>query len=289
MLNWFKKLWVAFKRLFFPMSMVGAFAFFYSGWIEPEWVQVERLQLTLPHLDSAFDGFRIAQLSDIHVGDLMDEKMFARVIKVVSEQNPDVLVITGDFVSRPEKEKLKVLNAISLISPKIPVLVVFGNHDYWYGMQDIRQTLEDNQAKILINQTYIIKRGNARLCFSGMDDAWSGKPDLESVIDNINNNSCAAILLVHEPDFADQSAKTGRFDLQLSGHTHGGQVSLPGYGGLGSIYLGQKYQRGLYKIGDMFEYTNRGIGTIGFRPYYFPRFNCPPEVTLITLKTFDRK
>ena len=101
---------------------------------------------------------------------------------------------------------------------------------------------------------------------------------LNDVIEELKDES-AAILLAHEPDFADLSSKTGRFDLQLSGHSHGGQVVVPFYGPLVLPYLGQKYPSGLYQVGEMLQYTNRGVGMI--EPAV--RFNCPPEITVFHL------
>jgi predicted MPP superfamily phosphohydrolase len=100
------------------------------------------------------------------------------------------------------------------------------------------------------------------------------------VIDQLSENG-AAILLVHEPDFADVSAATGKFDLQVSGHTHGGQIVLPFYGPPILPLSGRKYPSGLYRVGNMFQYTNRGVG-VDRMPI---RWNCPAEITLFTLES----
>ena len=101
---------------------------------------------------------------------------------------------------------------------------------------------------------------------------------LDQVLDKLTDDS-PAILLAHEPDFADISSKTGRFAMQVSGHSHGGQVIVPFHGPLVLPYLGQKYPKGLYRLGQMVQYTNRGVGMI----YPYVRFNCPPEITLFVL------
>jgi predicted MPP superfamily phosphohydrolase len=107
-----------------------------------------------------------------------------------------------------------------------------------------------------------------------------GNVQLNSVIEALPSDG-AAILLAHEPDFADESARSGRFDLQVSGHSHGGQVAIPFFGPPVLPYLGRKYPAGLYKVGNMFQYTNRGVGMARL-PF---RFNCPPEITIFTLKS----
>jgi predicted MPP superfamily phosphohydrolase len=115
-----------------------------------------------------------------------------------------------------------------------------------------------------------------------VDDIWEGAPRLDEVTAQLSDNG-AAILLAHEPDFADTSAATGRFDLQLSGHTHGGQVVLPFMGAPILPYLGRKYGSGLYKVGEMLQYTNRGVGMARL-PI---RINCPPEITLFVLESLS--
>jgi predicted MPP superfamily phosphohydrolase len=111
-----------------------------------------------------------------------------------------------------------------------------------------------------------------------VDDIWEGDVRLEEVIAQLDDHS-AAILMAHEPDYADTSAAAGKFDLQLSGHTHGGQIAIPFLGPPILPYLGRKYHTGLYKVGDMFQYTNRGVGMARL-PL---RFNCRPEITVFVL------
>jgi predicted MPP superfamily phosphohydrolase len=116
------------------------------------------------------------------------------------------------------------------------------------------------------------------LTLVGLDDVWERKHDLRAALAGVPDDECK-LLLVHEPDYADEAAHYP-VDLQLSGHSHGGQINLPGYGRPVLPYLGQKYPAGLYQVGLMALYTNRGIGVIS-PPV---RFNCPPEVTLLTLR-----
>jgi hypothetical protein len=111
-----------------------------------------------------------------------------------------------------------------------------------------------------------------------VDDAIEGQPDLERVLSALPEEECS-ILLAHEPDFADVSARTGRFDLQLSGHSHGGQIRIPFLPPLALPQQARNYPVGLYRVGEMQLYTNRGIGMV-----HLPlRFRCRPEITLITL------
>jgi hypothetical protein len=130
----------------------------------------------------------------------------------------------------------------------------------------------------LNNQVITIARGSDRLYFAGVDDIMEELDDLPAVLDRIPTGG-SAILLAHEPDFADQSAACGRFDLQISGHTHGGQVNLPRFGPLVLPRLGRKYPSGYYRVNGMQLYTNRGLGTAELEI----RYRCPAEITLFEL------
>jgi predicted MPP superfamily phosphohydrolase len=126
---------------------------------------------------------------------------------------------------------------------------------------------------------HTLERGGSLLHIAGVDDVWERQDRLDLVLDRLPAEG-GAILLAHEPDFADTSAATGRFDLQISGHSHGGQVIAPFAGPLRLPHLGRKYPLGLYRVGDMLQYTNRGVGMV----YPYVRFNCRPEITLFTLR-----
>lgn len=157
-------------------------------------------------------------------------------------------------------------------------VAVLGNHDHWTNAAAIRDVLRDSGIIDLNNDIYTLEKEGALLHLAGVDDIWENKHRLDVVLEKLPESG-AAILLAHEPDFADESAATGRFDLQLSGHSHGGQIRLPLLGAPVLPALGQKYPSGQYQVGSMIQYTNRGLGMV------FPtvRFNCRPEITLLTL------
>lgn len=263
--------------------------------VEPSWVEVSRVRLKLPRLPDAFSGLRIAQLSDIHIGPWMTLEKVREILSAVVEQSPDVLALTGDFVLtysrmgksyRAELEELS--QAIRQLSDRFLVVAVLGNHDVMYNSFEVQDALQKGGAHVLVNSVHTLERGAARFHLAGLDDIYRGRPDLNKVLDSFPSDECA-MLLVHEPDFADTSAETGRFDLQISGHSHGGQIVLPFVGPPILPKYGQKYPSGLYQVstgstyqgGKMFQYTNRGVGMT------FPavRFNCRPEITLFTLES----
>lgn len=268
----------------FLLGLMGAG---YMSRVEPSWVEVRRMRLKLPRLPRVFSGLRLAQLSDIHIGPWMPLDRVSELLKTSLAQSPDVLALTGDFVLTYGRRSLsyhRELNEFSGLltefSRQIPVMAVLGNHDHWYSDLQIRESLERGGAQVLANSVYPLERGSSRFYMAGIDDAYEGKDNLEAVLRKLPEG-VGAMLLSHVPDFADASAATGRFDLQISGHSHGGQVALPFIGPPILPKWGEKYFSGLYQVGKMFQYTNRGVGMT------FPavRFNCRPEITIFTLES----
>jgi len=245
---------------------------------------VETIQLRLKRLPKVFSGLRVAQISDIHMGGWMNRERLQCVVYLIVAQKPDVLLMTGDFLLGYHftDATWQFLNDLSdVLSPlakSIPSFAVLGNHDYRMNPEAVRQMLSSSGVTDLTNTVVTLTRERQSLHLCGVDDVWFGDVRLEDVTARLGDNS-AAILLAHEPDFADRSAATGKFDLQISGHTHGGQIVLPIYGPPMLPHLGHKYPSGLYKIGNMFQYTNRGVGMHSLAV----RFNCPPEITIFEL------
>lgn len=262
------------------MSAVAGFG--YARDIEPDWPEVVRRTYTLPRLHPAFDGFRIAQISDLHVGTGMTADRLTRIAALVNDQQPDAIVITGDFITegkisadhaRTLHEGLGALHAPERAA-------ILGNHDHWVDPEGVRSILREVGIRDMSNVVYTFRRGDAQLHLCGVDDHWEKLDRMDEVLAALPEDG-AAVLLAHEPDYADLSAATGRFDLQLSGHSHGGQVIVPLLNRpLVLPPYGKKYPLGEYRVNGMIQYTNRGLGTI--RPAV--RFNCRPEITVFTLR-----
>ncbi|UTB33804.1 MAG: metallophosphoesterase [Methanobacterium sp. ERen5] len=232
-------------------------------------------------LDPEFNNYKIAHISDIHLGQWISAKRIEGVVNLVNKQKPDIVAITGDSVSYVVNEPiLDMLRYLKNLKPKDATLAVLGNHDHWIGADEIRKVMAETGIIELENDVYTIKRGDAQLNIAGIDSVTLDKHDLNAVLNKLPESG-PAILLAHEPDFADVSAATGRFSLQLSGHSHGGQMIIPG---VGTPFRGsefRKYPLGKYEVGDMVQYTNRGLGTNVF----WIRINCPPEITVLNLQS----
>lgn len=255
----------------------------YTTLVEPGWVEIAHVSVALPRLTAEFCNYRIAQISDIHIGGWMNAARLDEVVDRVNAQSPDLIAITGDFVTRKSLSSMRVLgDGLSRLKARDGIVGVLGNHDYWTDPQVVRTVLTASGVRELANSVFTLRCGAAQLHIAGVDDIWMGQDRLDQVLAALPADG-AAILLAHEPDFADISAASGRFGLQISGHSHGGQIVAPLFGPLRLPYLGNKYPSGRYQVGSMIQYTNRGVGMI--RP--FVRFNCRPEITIFQLHAQD--
>jgi hypothetical protein len=272
-----RQLFKAFLRASAASAVVGAGGVFYVTEVEPGWHTVERVRIPLPNLPPAFEGYRLVQLSDIHVMGKESVRIVEEAIRTALGLQPDMIVITGDYVTGGVNGDALRAVLRPLHAPD-GVWAVMGNHDHWSGVAAVRAAVSDVGIGELRNTHTRIQREGASLWLAGVDDIWENKHDLDAALAGIPEGA-ATILLAHEPDYADSVYPTGRVGLQLSGHSHGGQVRLPFIGAPILPYLGEKYPIGKRKLGDMWLYTNRGVGSIA----PIVRFNCRPEVTLITL------
>lgn len=251
----------------------------YSTVIEPRWIEVTPVSLALPGLAPEFCGFRTVHLSDIHMRDWMNAARLDDVVRLANKQFPDLIAITGDFITRRATSHMRdLVCGLSHLEARDGVVAVLGNHDHWSGAQAVRDVLAASGIRELANDFSTIRRGNSKLHIAGVDDIIVGRDRLDLLLARLPAEG-VAVLLAHEPDFADESAPTGRFSLQLSGHTHGGQVAAPLLGPLLLPPLGHRYPNGYYQVGGMIQYTNRGVGVVS----PFVRINCRPEITVFDL------
>jgi len=251
---------------------------------------VKHVSITLERLPAIFNDFTIAHLSDFHYHPFFTAKPIARAVLLVNQLKPDLIVLTGDFVTVPllhssERSSLHIkaqaescAALLAGLRAKWGIVAVLGNHDQDSQPDVVTECLEAQRIKVLRNDAWPVERGGARLWIVGTDDVLLKAANLPRALGRVPPEE-ATILLAHEPDFADVAANYP-IDLQFSGHSHGGQVRLPVVGAPVLPELARKYPWGLRRLRKMSLYTNAGIGTIRL-PI---RWNCPPEVTLLTLK-----
>ncbi|MBX9579787.1 MAG: metallophosphoesterase [Gemmataceae bacterium] len=255
-----------------PLAVAG------YGLYEAGAVRVERPRVAVPRLPAAFDGLRIAFLADLHHGPSVPLPFVAAVVRTTLALNPDLILLGGDYVGKEGKYIGPCFEVLAGLAAPLGVFGVLGNHDYWHGLAETKAGMKAANVAELTNAGVWVERGSARLRLAGVDDLWCGSPHLPSALGETRPDD-ACVVLSHNPDYAEH-VRDGRVGLVLSGHTHGGQVVVPGYGSpvVPSRY-GQKYLRGLVRAPYTDVYVSRGLGTSG--PGV--RLNSPPELTLMTL------
>jgi predicted MPP superfamily phosphohydrolase len=251
--------------------------------IEPNSVETKRLRLVLPDLPDGFEGFRIAQISDLHLR--AHTRACSQILQAVQAEHPRVVVVTGDLVDRPEN----ALTCAAFVkdvcgASSAPVFVIRGNWDHRafptrQSAFEWDETLRRAGAHVLVNQSARLRRRGDSIWLAGTDDPYFGHADLDASFRDVPQ-SAFAIVLTHAPEAFEELAERPQARLVLAGHTHGGQVRLPLIGALRvpSKY-GTRFARGLFRIGDTLFYVNVGIGT----SHVPVRFLCRPEFTLLTL------
>lgn len=252
--------------------------------------KLSSLEVPLARLPDVWDGLTIVQLSDFHYDEFFPTAPIRTAIAIANQLRPDLIVLTGDFVTMPlffrlfhnSRQAARAAEPCAALlrelSAPLGVFAVLGNHDVLTDSGFVAESLQANGIRVLRNHSLPLERQGKRLWLAGLDDAMNGDPDLELTLGGIPLQE-PVILLVHEPDYA---RRVSRYpvDLQLSGHSHGGQIVVPFVGAPYLPPMARRYPKGLYKIGSLTLYTNVGLGTIRIPA----RWNCSPEVTLIKLR-----
>lgn len=245
---------------------------------EAEEPVVKRVEIPLKKLKLGQEGFTIAVLADFHLYPFTQLALVQRAVAMANSLNPGVTVLLGDYVWHDVEAIFDLAPALAQLNAQHGVFSILGNHDIWTDVNIVSAALKEVGLPILVNQGLNLPVGGDNLYVAGLDDGWSGSPDLNAAMEN-HSGDTPTILLLHEPDLADQYSLDKRISLQLAGHSHGGQIRFQGIGALILPYLAWKYDLGLYNVNNMWLYTNGGIGVTN-EPV---RFNCPPEITEIVL------
>lgn len=241
--------------------------------------EIKKKIIKFQSIPKKLKGMKIAQLSDIHAGIYLKKDKILEAVKITNTLKPDIMCLTGDFVANSEKYIYPCIEALSLLNPKIGIYSCIGNHDNMVNRRITVEGLESAGLNVMIDENRTVEYKGCEFYIAGIEDGWyRSKPDLIKALKNVPRNSFK-ILLAHQPDIFKEAA-TQNVSLTLSGHYHGGQVSvqflrLP----LSVPILVSPYISGLFKKNTSYLYVNNGIGFSGL-PF---RMNVPPEITLITL------
>lgn len=271
------------RRTFLKKMVVGAGGFFLTSSViypfaEAQLCRVTRYQLHLKNLPPQFTNTHIVFLSDIHLGPTVSLDYLRGVIKIVQNLRPDLLALGGDYIFKSASYIWPMTDLLSEIRTPLGVYGVLGNHDYANDEASIRAALRKGQVKDLTNTGVWLNKGVHRIRICGVDDLNLGDPDAESALADATTSDIV-LMLSHNPDFL-ETLTDPRVTLALSGHTHGGQIRIPGWGApvIPSEY-GQKYAYGLVNAPTTQVLVTSGVGTI----IVPARFCCPPEVVSIKI------
>ena len=275
------------RRTFLASAVASAGLATYAATAGRHQLELIRRTILVRDLPDNFLGFRLVQLSDIHLEEFTEPWYLRRVVSQVNQLAPDLVLLTGDFISRGPGSLSIAERAMPVCADVLSGLTcplryaVLGNHDVAVDGRMVTAQLAAVGIPTLVNESTQIEVGDQHLWLCGVDDPGTSNPDLGEAIPD--NPDAPIILMAHEPDYADkvrQHPRGKKVDLMLSGHSHGGQIRLPYIGPLILPPLGKKYVHGHFQFEHLQLYTNRGIGTVGM-PF---RFDCPSEITELTLQ-----
>lgn len=260
--------------------------------------KINKITLPFNNLPTNFNGFKIVQISDIHLGSFHGFKSrLIEMVEMVNLQKPDLIVFTGDLINNFSSETTDFTPILKQLSANIGMVAILGNHDYgdyceWESMEQkleeqkkIRDAFKEIGFKLLLNESITIDIKNEKIAICGVEN-W-GKPpfpqygDLDKASNGVFNYDFK-LLLTHDPDHWEAEVVNKKpFDLTLSGHTHGFQLGVVWGGNRWSpARMKFKYWGGLYQVNNQYLYVNSGIGTLGIPA----RIGMPPEITTIILQ-----
>lgn len=260
----------------------------YAVRVEPTWLEVNRLDIPVASLPASFAGFKIVQMTDFHGSRSVTSEYLDEAVALAQEQAGDVIVLTGDFVHKGNRHVERVANSLGRLRAPHGVFAVLGNHDFSVrnplGVRrfpnlhrEVGDALAAKDIYVLRNESVPLQRGAQTLHLTGMEDLWSRECDLEASFAGLPTDQ-PRVVLAHNPLTVELLAGR-RCDLMLSGHTHGGQVMVPGLGRIALGPGGRKFSAGLYRVGKTWLYVNKGIG------HGVPiRYRVRPEVAVFTLR-----
>jgi predicted MPP superfamily phosphohydrolase len=240
---------------------------------------LERIEIRIPAGLQTPPRLRIGFVADTHLGSVIRPADIDRALALLLAADPDLLLFGGDYVSESPRHITGAASVLGNVASatRFGSLAVLGNHDYANGAARMTSELEKRGIRVLRNESACVGDDTGEFWIAGIDDALLGLPDPAGTFAGIPSGE-PAIALWHEPDWAEQVVQFGTL-LQLSGHSHGGQVRLPVVGTVAAPTGGRRFVKGLNLAAGMPVYTTRGTGV--YRPPV--RFRCPPEVTLVTL------
>jgi predicted MPP superfamily phosphohydrolase len=195
-------------------------------YVEPHWLSVERVDIPIQGLPRAFEGFKIVCLSDFHLHPYTQIDFIEKVVAALNELIPDVVCLLGDYVFEGADSIYELAPVLARLESTHGVFAVLGNHDLWTDAAVVRSGLESVGIRVLVNDSVLVRVGDEVLVLAGLDDGWSGEPDLSLALEG-SPQEAPVILMLYEPDFADQYARDRRSASRYSGTRMGVRYGYP--------------------------------------------------------------
>jgi hypothetical protein len=242
----------------------------------------EKVTIPVSGLPEGWHGVRIVQLSDLHAGRHVTRERLRTIARRAARLMPDLVVVTGDIVHNSPEFARHAAEAIAAIPSRLGIFACLGNHDFWAGPDAVEEELTRAGVQVLRNRGVLLESAGDGLWLCGVDDPWSGRFDLRAALRG-RPEGAATVLLSHQPNTWRRAQELG-IELQLSGHTHGGQLALLWlHRSLSLARLITPFVAGLYRVGRSYLYVNRGAGSV----MPMVRLGARPEVTELTLVPAD--
>ncbi|WP_431799603.1 metallophosphoesterase [Halobacillus andaensis] len=273
------------KMLYSVLGFLGLSGggYYYARYIEPDMLTTQQYTWQHPKIPEAFNQIKIVQFSDIHLGFHYSIDQFHNLIQKIKQEEADLILFTGDLVDEPQKYHFnaKIPSLLNELDAPLGKYWIYGNHDHGgYGTEKLQEVMSNGGFTLLKNEVKEITITDSSIMLAGLDDIMLGSPNIGGTLNQLKEN-IFSIVLVHEPDIADR-VKDYHSDVQLSGHSHGGQVRIPLLGSMITPPYAEKYVDGKHLISDTLTlYISRGVGTTRM-PY---RFLCRPEYTVYTMQS----
>lgn len=252
-----------------------------AGWgvlVRRRWVRVRTIDVPIAGLGPRFDGYRIAHLSDLHIGSHSPRARGERWAKRVNRLDVDLVALTGDYVTSGDEFHRDIAAVLSNMRARDGVVAVMGNHDYFGSGEGLVRLLREGGVEVLRNEWRLLEREGDRMTLAGVDDTWTRRADVGRSLRG-RDPGIPVIALAHDPSLFPKLAREGAA-LVLSGHTHWGQIAAPFLAARYNISrLSYRYHADLYREGDSTLYIHPGLGTTG-PPI---RIGSPPEITILRL------
>lgn len=250
------------------------------AFIEPYCIRIKEVDVTNKDIPVSFEDTKILFAADIHHGPFFSKERVKSLVSRINRLHPNIVLLGGDYVQKSPQYIKPCFEEFKNINADIKMYGVLGNHDHWEGSELTRQSMKDAGIKVLDNKSEWINKNNERIKIGGVGDLYEDTQDINPTIHDVGEDDFV-VLLSHNPDYVER-INTKKIDLVLSGHTHGGQVTLFGLWAplIPSIY-GQKYRTGFVKTDYTEVLVTNGVGTVTPPVRFFAR----PEVVLIHLRT----